>query len=183
MAEADQRLSVQQQVLDAAQRLCAGRAGGTFRLGEVVAALPHLDAGTVRTHVGSRCCVNAPSNHAHRWPYFRRLRHGVYRIEPAFRGPAESAAPAARVAEAAPAYAVDAPPAASTIHAVVTTSDGRYVAECLEVAVVTQGGSLDEVVANLREAVALHLEDENPVESGLAPTPRLSVTFETAAGR
>lgn len=183
MAGADQRLSVQQQVLAAAQRLCAGQADGTFRLAEVVAALPHLDAGTVRTHVGSRCCVNAPSNHAHRWPYFRRLRHGVYRIEPAFRRPAEPATPATRVAEATMEYAVDTPVAASTIHAVITPSEGGYFAECLEVAVLTQGESLDEVVANLREAVALHLEDENPVESGLAPAPRLSVTFETAAGR
>ena len=35
-----------------------------------------------------------------RWPYFRRLRRGVYRIEPEFRRPAGPAAPAARVAVA-----------------------------------------------------------------------------------
>ena len=183
MAGAGRQPSVQQQVLDAARRLCAGRADGTFRPSEVVAALPHLDAGTVRTHVVSRCCVNAPSNHAHRWPYFRRLRRGVYRIEPAFRGLAESAPPATRVAEATLEYAVDIPAAASTIHAVVTASDGGYVAECLEVAVLTQGESLDEVVANLREAVTLHLQDEDPAEFALAPTPRLAVSFETPVGR
>ena len=35
-----------------------------------------------------------------------------------------------------------------------------YVAECLDIAVVTQGATLYEVFANLHEAVALHLEGE-----------------------
>jgi predicted RNase H-like HicB family nuclease len=37
-----------------------------------------------------------------------------------------------------------------------------YVAECLEIAVVTQGKTLDEAASNLLEAVTLHLEDEDP---------------------
>ncbi|MCC5635823.1 type II toxin-antitoxin system HicB family antitoxin [Nostoc sp. CHAB 5844] len=53
-----------------------------------------------------------------------------------------------------------------------------YVAECLEVSVVTQGETLDEVVHNLREAVALHLEDEDPTQFGLVDKPSLLVTFE-----
>ncbi|MBD0386038.1 MAG: type II toxin-antitoxin system HicB family antitoxin [Nostoc sp. C3-bin3] len=53
-----------------------------------------------------------------------------------------------------------------------------YVAECLEVSVVTQGETLDEVVNNLREAVALHLEDEDPTQFGLVDKPSLMVTFE-----
>ncbi|MCC5652301.1 type II toxin-antitoxin system HicB family antitoxin [Nostoc sp. XA013] len=53
-----------------------------------------------------------------------------------------------------------------------------YVAECLEVSVVTQGETLDEVVHNLREAVALHLEDEDPTQFGLVDKPSLMVTFE-----
>ncbi len=36
-----------------------------------------------------------------------------------------------------------------------------YVAECLEIPVVTQGRTLDEVTRNLREAVELHLEGED----------------------
>ena len=46
-----------------------------------------------------------------------------------------------------------------------------YVAECLEISVVTQGETLDEVVQNLREAVSLHLEDENLAEFGLIENP------------
>ncbi|MCC5670211.1 type II toxin-antitoxin system HicB family antitoxin [Nostoc sp. CHAB 5784] len=53
-----------------------------------------------------------------------------------------------------------------------------YVAECLEVSVVTQGETLDEVVHNLREAVALHLEDEDPTQFDLVDKPSLLVTFE-----
>ena len=53
-----------------------------------------------------------------------------------------------------------------------------YVAECLEISVVTQGETLDEVVQNLREAVSLHLEDENPAEFGLIDNPSILVTFE-----
>ncbi|MGL5944384.1 MAG: type II toxin-antitoxin system HicB family antitoxin [Waterburya sp.] len=53
-----------------------------------------------------------------------------------------------------------------------------YIAECLEISVVTQGETLDEVVQNLREAVSLHLEDENPAEFGLIDHPSILVTFE-----
>ena len=36
-----------------------------------------------------------------------------------------------------------------------------YVAECMDLPVVTQGKTLDEVVENVREAIALHLEGED----------------------
>lgn len=174
--------SIQLQVLAAAQRLCATREDGTFTPDDVVRALPHLNARSVRTHVASRCCVDAPSNHAHRWPYFRRVRRGVYRIEPEFRRPAavRESAPAARVAEAAPVYAVEPVAVQSTVHAVVTASEGAYVAECLEVAVLAQGRSLDEVVANLHDALTLHMEGEDPAEFGLTSEPKLVVSYETA---
>lgn len=66
-----------------------------------------------------------------------------------------------------------------TIKAVIRPGDERgYVAECMEIAVVTQGANLDETVANLREAVQVHLEGEDPAEFGLAPNPTLVVTME-----
>ncbi|MGH9203809.1 MAG: hypothetical protein ACRD2A_21490, partial [Vicinamibacterales bacterium] len=71
------------QVLDAACVLADN--DGTFRIADLARALPHLNAATVRTHVASRCCVNAPSNHHSRYRYFRALRRGVYRIERPFR--------------------------------------------------------------------------------------------------
>jgi len=66
-----------------------------------------------------------------------------------------------------------------TIKAVIRPGEGSgYVAECLEIPVVTQGASLDEVVRNLKEAVELHLEGEDLAEMGLAPNPTIIVTME-----
>ena len=66
-----------------------------------------------------------------------------------------------------------------TIKAFIRKGEKYYVAECLEIPVVTQGITLDEAVANLREAVALHLEGEDLEQLGLAPNPTLIVTMET----
>ncbi len=65
-----------------------------------------------------------------------------------------------------------------TIKAFVHKGDTHYVAECLEISVVTQGRTLDETIANLEEAVALHLEGEDLAQFGLAPNPTLLVTIE-----
>ncbi|OHB42858.1 MAG: hypothetical protein A2545_08010 [Planctomycetes bacterium RIFOXYD2_FULL_41_16] len=65
-----------------------------------------------------------------------------------------------------------------TIKAFVRKGADYYVAECLEIAVVTQGKTLDETIINLKEAVALHLENEDLSEFGLAPNPTLLVTME-----
>ena len=53
-----------------------------------------------------------------------------------------------------------------------------YVAECLEIPVVTQGQTLDQVTKNLGEAVALHLDGEDLASLGLAPNPTVLVTME-----
>ncbi len=66
-----------------------------------------------------------------------------------------------------------------TIHALVTPDEeGGYVASCLEIAVVTQGDTLDETITNLREAVGVHLEGEDLAALGLAPDPGLVVMME-----
>jgi len=70
-------------------------------------------------------------------------------------------------------------PLQHTIKAFIRKGEKYYVAECMEISVVTQGLTLDEAVANLREAVALHLEGENLEQLGLAPNPTLIITMET----
>jgi predicted RNase H-like HicB family nuclease len=66
-----------------------------------------------------------------------------------------------------------------TIKAAIRAGEqSGYVGECLEIPVVTQGATLDEVVGNLREAVALHLEGEDLAALGLAPEPTIVVTLE-----
>ena len=78
-------MPIHERVLEAALRICRERGRWSFGPREVVVALADLNPGSVRTHVMSRCCVNAPAHHAHRWPYFRRVHRGVYEILPAWR--------------------------------------------------------------------------------------------------
>ena len=66
-----------------------------------------------------------------------------------------------------------------TVKAVIRRGEeSGYVAECMEISVVTQGATLDEVTRNLQEAVALHLEGEDLEALGLAHRPTLVVTME-----
>ncbi len=185
-------MTIQQEVLKAALRICRERGGWTFKPDEVVRALPHLNASSVRTHIVSRCCVNAPRWHSHRWGYFKRVGRGLYEIEPRYRrttsapkvGRAKSTVRTAALSirEGGVGYARGGRTTVQdTIHAVVHRDGGIYVGQCLEIAVVTQGRSLDELVSELRDAVELHLEGENRVEMGLSNKLRLSVTYELQA--
>lgn len=177
-------MTIHEQVLRAAHRLCRERGDWTFTAEEVVRSLAHLNEHSVRAHVASRCCVNAPANHPHRWPYFRRLARGRYEILKPYRmarGASEGVSD--RVAESAVPYGrARTRTRRDTIHAVLQREGGFYVAECLEVAVVTQGKTADEVLENLAEAVALHLEGEDAQALGFAPRPRISVTYEVPVG-
>jgi hypothetical protein len=167
-------MPIHDEVLSAARRFCQERKERTFRVEEIVHALPHLNPSSVRTHIVSRCCLNAPKNHPHKWDYFRRVARGEYEILPAYRIKLE---PRNRIEEQVAAYG-KAVPLRDTIHVVVRRSAGIYVGEGLEIAVVTQGRSLDELVANLKEAVRLHLEGESLATLGLAANPRIAVTYE-----
>jgi predicted RNase H-like HicB family nuclease len=53
-----------------------------------------------------------------------------------------------------------------------------YVAECLDLPVVTQAETLDELADNLKEALALHLEGEDLSELDLAPDHSILASFE-----
>lgn len=65
-----------------------------------------------------------------------------------------------------------------TIKAFISKGDTHYVAQCMDISVVTQGQTLDETIANLEEAVALFLEGEDLADYDLAPNPGLLVTME-----
>lgn len=187
MTEMANPLPIHQEVLNTVRRLCRERADWIFTPAEVVLALPHLNPRSVRAHVVSRCCVNAPKNHPHRWPYFFRVERGRYELLPPYRKErAEERARLARrenrVAEPLGTYEVSRRrrDLRETIHAVIFRDDGGvYVAECLEIATVSQGRTLDEVLANLREAIALHLEGEDAPSLGVSGAPRLVITYET----
>jgi predicted RNase H-like HicB family nuclease len=165
-------MAVHDEVLEAAQRVCARRDPAVFTPDEIVRALPHLNPQTVRTHVTSRCCVNARPHHQTRLAYFRRVERGRYELLEAFRQTPVSRRPPARRRGAV------ARPGHDTIHAVVSRDGATYVVSCLEVAVVTQGRTLDECLVNLTEALSLHLEDEDLDSLGLAGVRRVHVSYD-----
>lgn len=175
---------IHEQVLEVAKQLAAQRSDWTFGVDEVVRSLTHLNESSVRTHVVSRCCVNAPKNHLHKWDYFRRVSRGRYQVLPTYRQRTSPRTPQrqqnlpARLKDSKPADLSRSRSRRETIHAVVQKDEAAYVAECLELAVVTQGSSLDEVLENLKLAVALHLEGEDLETLGLAEHPRLQLVYD-----
>jgi predicted RNase H-like HicB family nuclease len=64
------------------------------------------------------------------------------------------------------------------IHFHIYKGDIYYVAEGVELPVVTQGKTLDELMTNLREAVDLQLEGERLSDFDLAPEPALLADIE-----
>lgn len=64
------------------------------------------------------------------------------------------------------------------IQAHIYKGDTYYVAECIDLPVVTQGKNLDELVANLKEAIGLQLEGENPADFDLTPGSSILANFE-----
>jgi len=65
------------------------------------------------------------------------------------------------------------------LSAVISKEGGEYVALCPELDVASQGDSIEEALANLKEAVELYLEDEKDIKlSGDSP---FVTTFEVKA--
>jgi len=64
--------------------------------------------------------------------------------------------------------------------AVIHREDDLYVAQCPEVGTASQGATVEEALANLKEATELYLE-EFPM-SGTSAGPSLVTTFEAAHG-
>lgn len=54
----------------------------------------------------------------------------------------------------------------------------QYVAEGIDLPIVTQGKTLDELADNLREAVALQLEGEDPADFNLASNTSILANIE-----
>ena len=61
---------------------------------------------------------------------------------------------------------------------IYTGEDSGFVAECLELPIVTQGQTIDEVIKNLREAISLHLDSEDLAALGFAPHPPIVINYE-----
>ena len=60
--------------------------------------------------------------------------------------------------------------------------EGGYVAEGLDLPVVTQGDTLDELIKNIQEATELALEGEDLEKLDIAPNPTISANIELRTG-
>lgn len=56
--------------------------------------------------------------------------------------------------------------------------DKYYIAQGIDLPVITQGETLDELAKNLKEAVELQLEGENLADFDLMPKPSVLANFE-----
>ncbi|MBU4292894.1 MAG: type II toxin-antitoxin system HicB family antitoxin [Actinobacteria bacterium] len=53
-----------------------------------------------------------------------------------------------------------------------------YIAECLDLPVVTQGKTLEEVTENVKEAISLHIEGEDLKDWDILPDFSILINFE-----
>ncbi len=56
--------------------------------------------------------------------------------------------------------------------------DKYYIGESVDLPVVTQAKTLDELIVNLKEAIALQLENEDLTDFDLAPQPSILANLE-----
>ena len=64
------------------------------------------------------------------------------------------------------------------IQARISRGEKYFIAECFELPVVTQTMTLDELMKNLKEAVELQLQDEDPANFGLAKDASILASYE-----
>ncbi len=60
----------------------------------------------------------------------------------------------------------------------ISKGENQYVATGVNLPVVTQADTLDELAENIKEAVSLHLEGEELSSHNLASNPSVLVNFE-----
>ena len=68
-----------------------------------------------------------------------------------------------------------------TIQVRISKGDRQFVAECLDLPVVTQAPTLDQLAENIREAIGLHFEGVDLAALGIAMNPTILATMELEA--
>ena len=63
----------------------------------------------------------------------------------------------------------------------ITQGDGYFIAEGTNVAIVTDAPTLDALAKNIKDAVALYFENEDPATLGFGSTPSVLANFEVSA--
>ncbi|MBU1776749.1 MAG: hypothetical protein KJ899_08920 [Gammaproteobacteria bacterium] len=66
---------------------------------------------------------------------------------------------------------------------VVTEEDGAFVASCQEIEITSEGDTAEEALANLKEAVELYYEDDDPIVLTRRESLRLLALIENQPPR
>jgi len=77
-------MACHEKVLEAAREITARKGINEFAPEEVITYLKSRGTkykeSTIRTHVVSRCTINAPAHHKKRYPYFERISYSLYKV-------------------------------------------------------------------------------------------------------
>lgn len=77
-------MGCREEVLIAAKDIVGKKGENEFTLQEILNFMQKKGTGyadsTIRTHVTSRCCGNAPKNHETKYDDFRRVGRGKYKL-------------------------------------------------------------------------------------------------------
>jgi hypothetical protein len=75
-------MTCHEEVLEAAKSVVKSKGVNEFTTNEVLKQMMNskYEESSIRTHIVSACCINAPANHAIRYKYFERIGHGLYKV-------------------------------------------------------------------------------------------------------
>jgi predicted RNase H-like HicB family nuclease len=62
----------------------------------------------------------------------------------------------------------------------ISQEDDTYTADGANVPIVTEGRTFEELQDNIRDAVALYFEGDDPVSLGFAKMPSILINFEVS---
>ena len=78
-------MTCRDEVLACAQQLVRRKGKNEFSIPEILDCMrergSQYSESTIRTHVTSRMCANAPQHHAVKYDDFRRIEHGLYQLQ------------------------------------------------------------------------------------------------------
>jgi len=73
-----------EELIESANAVVDRKGVNDFGIGELVREMRLRGTGyaesTIRTHIVSRCCSNAPKNHGTKYDHFERIGRGRYRL-------------------------------------------------------------------------------------------------------
>lgn len=79
-----QKVNYRDEILAAVHDIVKRKGRNEFEVKEVVDYMlsknSKLNESTIRTHIGTRCCVNANANHAVTYNDYERVGYGMYRL-------------------------------------------------------------------------------------------------------